>query len=251
MFEKTNLLATSNSPRTSLFLGVHTVDFSKSEDPCFAKSGSPIRSLKFTTCSDHQFTCDDGQCIDIEERCDQVVDCEDASDENLCKMLDIEKNYNKGTPPFIVEKKSKLMRPAYVNISLTITDIIDIVEVKHEIEMKFHILMEWFDHRLKFHNLKESLSSNVPTDDEIESLWLPNVIFSNTKNNEATFLTPDTIIAVKREGKVNLAKADKVHEVNIFDGFENRITFQQSYAKHFKCEYQLHLFPFDTQVNIK
>ena len=224
------------------------MDFSNSEDPCFVNADSPLRSLKFTTCSNDQFTCDDGQCIDIEERCDQTVDCEDASDENDCKMLVIEKSYNKGTPPFIVEKKSKLMKPAYVNISLSVTDIINIVEVNHEIELKFHILMEWFDQRLKFQNLKESLSSNVPTDVEIEALWLPNVIFSNTKNNEATFLTPDTIIAVKREGKVYNAKANQVHEANIFDGVENGITFQQSYAKHFKCEYQLHLYPFDTQV---
>ena len=128
------------------------MDFSNSEDPCFVNADSPLRSLKFTTCSNDQFTCDDGQCIDIEERCDQTVDCEDASDENDCKMLVIEKSYNKGTPPFIVEKKSKLMKPAYVNISLSVTDIINIVEVNHEIELKFHILMEWFDQRLKFQN---------------------------------------------------------------------------------------------------
>ena len=176
------------------------------------------------------------------------MDCQDASDENDCKMLDIEKNYNKGTPPFSIEKISKLIKPADVNISLTLTDILDIAEVKHEIELKFHILMEWFDPRLKFHNLKESLSSNVPTEAEIAALWLPSVIFSNTKNNEATFLTADTVIAVKREGKVKHAEADQVHEVNIFDGTENRITFQQGYAKYFKCEYQLHLYPFDTQV---
>ena len=232
-----------------MFLGVHTLDFSRSEDPCFSNPDSQISRLKFTSCSEHQFTCDDGQCVDIEERCDQTVDCKDTSDENDCKMLDMEKNYNKGTPPFIMDKKIKTMRPANVNISLTLTDILDIVEVKHEIELKFHILMEWFDSRLKFHNLKESLSSNVLTEAEIESMWLPSVIFSNTKNNEATYLTPDTIIAVKREGKVEGAADDQIHEVNIFDGGINRITFQQGYAKYFKCEYQLHLYPFDTQVS--
>ena len=61
---------------------------------------------------------------------------------------------NIGTPPFKVDKKSKLMKPAYVNISLSVTDIISIVEVNHEIELKFHILMEWFDQRLKFQNPK-------------------------------------------------------------------------------------------------
>ena len=220
------------------------IDFSDSVDPCFSKTES---TLKFTMCSRTQFTCDDGQCIDIEERCDQSIDCEDSSDENNCKLLDMEINYNKGTPPFILDKKSKAITIAKVNISLTITDVLDIVEVKHEIELKFHLLMEWYDSRLKFHNLKQSLSSNVPTEKEINSIWLPNLIFSNTKNNDATYLTPDTIIAVMREGTIAHADAEAVHEVNIFDGAENRVTFQQGYAKYFKCEYQLHLYPFDTQ----
>ena len=224
------------------------VDFSDSEDPCFSGQDSAMKRIKFTTCLDSEFTCDDGQCIDIEERCDQSIDCKDSSDENNCKMLNMERNYNKGTPPFILDKKSKTIQTANVNISIAVTDVLDIVEVKHEIELKFHLLMEWFDPRLKFHNLKESLSSNVPTEAEIASLWLANVIFSNTKDNEATYLTPDTIIAVMREGTIAHADAEAVDEVNIFDGAENRITFQQNYAKYFKCEYQLHLYPFDTQV---
>ena len=33
-----------------------------------------------------------------------------------------------------------------------------------------------------------------------------------------------------------------------FLGSLNRITFQEVYTKTFKCEYQLQLYPFDTQV---
>ena len=224
------------------------MDFSKSKDPCFPEQASSVKRIKLTTCLDNQFTCDDGQCIDIEERCDQSVDCEDSSDENNCQMLYIEKNYNKEMPPFILNKTTKSIRTANVNVSVTIVDILDIVEVKHEIELKFHLLLEWLDPRLKFLNLKESLSSNVPTSAEVANLWLPSVIFSNTKDNEATYLTADTIIAIQRERQVSQAEEDVVDEVNIFEGSENRITFQQGYAKYFKCEYQLHLYPFDSQV---
>ncbi len=31
-------------------------------------------------------------------------------------------------------------------------------------------------------------------------------------------------------------------------GAENPITFEEVYTKKFKCEYQLAMFPFDTQV---
>ena len=134
--------ATSTSPQTSIFLGAHWVDFSGSKDPCSSKQDSALQRIKFTTCSAAQFTCDDGQCIDIEERCDQSADCEDTSDENNCKMLDMEQNYNKATPPFILDKKPKTIKTAKINVSITVTDILDIVEVKHEIEIKFHLLIQ-------------------------------------------------------------------------------------------------------------
>ena len=36
------------------------------------------------TCSPEQFTCQEGQCIPSNYRCDRVKDCVDNSDENNC-----------------------------------------------------------------------------------------------------------------------------------------------------------------------
>lgn len=35
-------------------------------------------------CHANQFTCSNGQCIDLAKKCDQTYDCVDASDETNC-----------------------------------------------------------------------------------------------------------------------------------------------------------------------
>ena len=71
-------VATSNSSYASLLIGVHTVDFSGVvDDKCQDQEGVVVRSMKFTTCTYGQFTCSDGLCINIEERCDQIEHCND------------------------------------------------------------------------------------------------------------------------------------------------------------------------------
>ena len=37
-------------------------------DPCYKEGESTFRKIKFTTCVQNQFTCNDGECIDIEKR---------------------------------------------------------------------------------------------------------------------------------------------------------------------------------------
>ena len=39
------------------------------------------RSLTLTTCFPDKFTCDDGSCVRINQRCNLAVDCRDESDE--------------------------------------------------------------------------------------------------------------------------------------------------------------------------
>ena len=73
-------------------------------------------------------------------------------------------------------------------------------------------------------------------------------MFSNTKNQESTKGDDESEMTVTREGDFTESGLDVMEEINIFEGAENRITFQQVYSKTLKCVYQLQLYPFDTQV---
>ena len=75
-------------------------------------------------------------------------------------------------------------------------------------------------------------------------------MFSNTKNQESTKGDDESEMTVTREGDFTESGLDVMEEINIFEGAENRITFQQVYSKTLKCVYQLQLYPFDTQVQV-
>ena len=42
------------------------------------------RTLLLTSCKVGQFCCDNGECLDIINRCDGVAQCSDLSDEKTC-----------------------------------------------------------------------------------------------------------------------------------------------------------------------
>ena len=102
--------------------------------------------------------------------------------------------------------------------------------------------------RLKYHNLKKERSNNLLSREEIEKLWIPFIVFENTERSEATTGEEETEVTVTREGSFTESSDDVNEEINIFEGSQNRVTFQQLYSKEFKCEYQLQLYPFDTQA---
>ena len=63
--------------------------------------GAPYNlTVKITGCDENEFTCDDGQCIDISTRCDQIIHCRDKSDEKGCQLLKLEDGYNPEIAPF-------------------------------------------------------------------------------------------------------------------------------------------------------
>jgi hypothetical protein len=82
------------------------------------------------------------------------------------------------------------------------------------------------------------------------------VIYDNTDQNEAVKLAEDvdTTVTVSKEGSFTPSGMDHTDEIEIFEGNPmaltggNPVEMRQTYSKEFKCEYQLHRYPFDIQV---
>ena len=134
-----------------------------------------------------------------------------------------------------------------MNISSEISDILDIDEVEHAFKVKFKLVLSWYDSRLVYHNLKTSRVANSPAIKEVEKLWIPKIIFDNTEKNDVTAFDKLVKITIAREGSHVSADETVVDETNVFKGSENGINFERVYTNTFKCVYQLHLYPFDTQ----
>ena len=94
---------------------------------CDGEGDSSELVLKLTTCTDNMFTCDDGRCIDIEDRCNDKADCLDGSDEKKCKKISTGKKYLKGVAPFTMDKAGKNKIPVDVKISISVGNILRLV----------------------------------------------------------------------------------------------------------------------------
>ena len=211
--------------------------------------------LKATGCNLFgDFTCDSGQCVRMEQRCDQVSHCWDKSDEKGCKLLLLEKDYNKNIPPISVSGTTNepTLVPALTSISTTLMDVGKIEEVDHSIHLQFEISIQWRENRARYQNLKRYTSLNVLNDEDIGQLWLPQLIYANTDQKESTRLgwinEWSTSVTVTREGNFERNGLHEVDEAEIFKGADNRLTMNQTYTKEFQCEYQLQRYPFDTQA---
>lgn len=241
--------AVAQSAENSLLLGLHVFDFTQvREDKCATSVESKLILVKLSSCKEGQFTCNDGQCVTMDERCNQISNCRDESDEDGCKMLIMKENYNEKIAPFNYDYDAEKILPVDVNISMAVMDILDIREVDLVYVLKFRLLMEWYDYRLRYHNLKLERSANLLTREEIDRLWIPFMVFSNTANNEATQGAANSEVTVSREGNFTRSPRNVLEEIDIFTGDDNKIIFDQVYSKTFKCEYQLDMYPFDTQV---
>merc|ERR1711892_516799 len=196
-----NTSATTGSSMDSYLLGSHMWKIEEDYKKCSNRGEPYVRRLKLSGCRDGEFTCTDGQCIRMVERCDQIIQCRDESDEMECSILLIKDSYNKKVPPFTIDRKNKLILPVKVYISTNLKNVIEISEVNHLIELKFGITLVWYENRVSYHNLKRKEALNTFSDTELEALWIPYIIFDNTDNEDAvTIYDTRSMVSVKREG---------------------------------------------------
>ena len=262
-----NITATTNAPLASYVLGSHEwmvendkrecnnrVESSKkvmkmdgckenayvcTNGQCIKECSNIVESyrtvFKLTGCREGEFTCSDGQCIRMEERCDQIRNCRDKSDENNCKLIVFEDNYNEKVPPFTITEESNILIPAKIRVSTQLKNVLAISEFSHTIDLKIGMTMKWYENRVLYHNLKNEEALNVLTDSEvlkltscqdneinfqISMMWIPYIIFQNTDDDEAVKVdaqtedgTMRTKVSVKRESNFTRSGPEVADEV--------------------------------------
>ena len=130
--------------------------------------------------------------------------------------------------------------------------VVEIEEVDHSIHLQFQISLSWKENRVRYHNLKNQTSLNALSVEDINTIWLPLVIYDNTDQKEVTRLGTEwewaTDVTVTREGRFTWSDHMDLDEAEIFEGAENSLTMNQTYTLEFQCKYELQRYPFDTQV---
>ena len=243
------LTAVSRASKASYVLGKHQWTVTGDVLEC---NESYTTFLKMSGCSIGEFTCNDGQCVTMGQRCNQIANCRDKSDERGCMLLVLEEGYNDKVPP-IVPTGGDEFNQTTVGISISLLKIVSMEEVQHKIDLQFEITLEWTENRANYHNLKGESSLNALTDEEISQLWLPYVVYANTDMKDAVQLGLDgvkTTIVITKEGNFTRSGVDILDETDIFKGKDNKLVMSQTYTKSFQCQYNLQKYPFDTQVNI-
>jgi hypothetical protein len=83
-----------------------------------------------------------------------------------------------------------------------VTSILDLDEVQSRIELQFKMVLQWIDPRLRYKNLNSNDNLNSLTPNEKDQLWLPILVFSNTKfKTLASFHDPTSYVTVSiRDG---------------------------------------------------
>ena len=242
-----NVTATCSASFASFTLGKHNWTI-KGDTGC-GSGDNYTTELKMSGCREGKFTCNDGQCVRMDQRCNQVPDCTDESDERNCRILLLRDGYNKEVPP--IDSSD----PVNVSVSIDLLRLVDIDAEDYSIEIQFEVSLNWKEKRATYKNLKKRDSLNALPRRDLDMLWLPEVVYENTDQKETTRLGEygkgewKTKVVVRKEVENGtMSGLESVDETEIFKGSENSLVMNQTYTHTFQCNYELAHYPFDTQV---
>ena len=210
---------------------------------CMYKSMIHLKTFSSIQCTMDEFTCDNGDCIDMEGRCNKQVDCDDKSDEIFCNLLKLDENsFLTLHPPMQDEKLD-------IEISIDLLSIFNIDEINMKFHSKLRLTMKWRDSRLTFVNLMEK--GNILSLDNIASIWIPILEFENSEDSDENSLNTQSgqnqVVSIQKEGKGTYPDVTYVNDGFRYLGSENSLVLKALHIKDFQCKFNFITYPFDTQ----
>lgn len=204
--------------------------------------------LTLSDCHPNKYTCNTGQCIDLTQKCNGIIDCDDGTDELECQFLVLDKNYSKDKLP-LVQNQQDLVK---VFLSMTISAYPKIDTANSKVTTDYELSMKWYDPRLIFRDLKADETFNDLTPDNKMIIWSPKVDPINALGLSKGRLDDDsTKIVLLKENEETLPEDFSLsNEARLFSGGKNAVLLTRRFSQDHACNFNLFYYPFDTQVII-
>ena len=123
----------------------------------------------------------------------------------------------------------------------------EINEVDGRLTVQLEVSLSWHDARLTMYNLKSQDILNTLTVGARESLWIPDVVFSNTQDKMETVNDKKAYMTISRRGGFKREPSTTVENAFVYRGEDNPLRISRVYSSEFLCEFDMSVYPFDSQ----
>ena len=187
-----------------------------------------------------QFTCNTGDCISLEQRCNERRDCSDNSDEENCFLVSIPTSHYKDRPPKPLKQNTSLqLLTSWKIINVDSIDTINMI-----VTLTVEVRIKWHDQRLRFFNPTANQDNVVP-DKYVERMWIPltdlivdNAIIGETKYDDRKKVNVHPNIS-------ETTTVELAYENRAFNGSYNLLSVSRRMKASYNCMFHLYKFPFD------
>ena len=147
--------------------------------------------------------------------------------------------------PLPEERGSK----AEIEVSVDLNKVLEINEIGQIFHVSYVLSLQWYDPRLKYHNLKENVNLNVLSPSEKKSIWSPTLILDNTRSQEILVQDEKSTMKVitNDSSRYTVADVTFLRNFHSYEGKENTLQLKRVLDTRFLCDYNMALYPFDTQ----